>query len=230
MNSSLPASSSPSGPTRFRLAVVLLTMFCVVIAGKLLEDSLIERLRHDCASLFDDRLVPATTLFHLGDQMYLKRHLLQDYLDEAPGVDVKKIHYEMGQHDARLEGLIEQFQQTYLVEEESQLLQDFRKTLAEYQELEQSLIESKDDDVASRAALLEGFVKVRQTLLKLTEVQQRVGSQLRAESAANMSHMTSLLYLQLGIAFVLGLISSGLAMSLSRRPRRPGPEPDRGLH
>ncbi|MCA9582751.1 MAG: MCP four helix bundle domain-containing protein [Myxococcales bacterium] len=229
------ASISLSGPTRLRLAAVLLAMFCAIIVGKLVEDSLIARLQHDCESLFDDRLVPATALFHLGDQMHLKHRLLDDYLENPPAIDSQKLHYAMGQHDARLAGLIERIEQTYLVEEESQLFHAFQKSLADYQKVEQILIDEEKggEDAVNRAALAKSFAEVRQTMLKLTDVQQRVGSELRAESITAASNVTLLLYFQLGIAFILGLISSALAMGVSR-PRDPPSGPasgeDQNLH
>lgn len=224
----LPASFRQRRGTHLRLAALLLALACAIVVGKLFEESLIERLRYDCTSLFDDRLVPAMTLFHLADQMHLKHRLLSDYLDAAPGADAKQLYYEMGRHDAELARLTEKIQQTYLVEDESALLQDFRDAVAEYQRHERSWIEAKGtgDDAARRGQLEEAYARVRRSLLDLTQVQERVGSKLREESTASATSITSLLYLQLGVAFVLGLISSGLAMSLARREPSPGPTSD----
>src|SRR5690606_23399686 len=124
-----PALFQFSRAPRVRRAVILRALARGIIVGTLLEYALVERIRHDCESLFDDRLVPAATLFHLGDQMYLKRRLLQTYLDNASEVDTQQLHYEMGQHDAQLVALLESFRQTYLVADESQLLQEFERAL-----------------------------------------------------------------------------------------------------
>ncbi len=68
------------------------------------------------------------------------------------------------------------------------------------------------------------------SLLALTDLQKQVGAELRAESTASASSMNSLLYFQLGIAFVLGLISSGLAVGLRPSTGRRSTQVDPNLH
>jgi hypothetical protein len=61
-------------------------------------------------------------------------------------------------------------------------------------------------------------------------VQQRVGEQLRNESVSGASGVLALLHLQLGVAFVLGLLAAGLAMTLGLKPPTIRPGPHRDLH
>ena len=220
-----------SAAGRFRLAVVLLMMCAALVGGKLLEESMVERLGRDCGSLFADRLIPATMLFHLSDQMHLKQRVLQRYLEGDAEVDAGKVRYELGQHDARLAMITEQFLKTYLVGDESRHLQDFRKALAAYQAAERRLLERKaaGEDVHYGAEMRAAFDVVRASLLSLTELQQTVGEDLQDDAVASASGIRSMLYLQLGIAFVLGLLASGLAMSL-RTPTNPKPPPTSDLH
>jgi len=220
-----------SGPKRFRLAVVLLAMFLVLVAGKLWEDALVERLRGDCTSLFADRLLPATTLFHLSDEMHARQRTLERFVNEG-GTAVADVRYHLGRHDARLEMLTHQIEQTYLVADEARHLQAFRSALTAYKEAERVLLQQRAADQAGRygTELEKAFDSVHSELLSLTAVQEAVGKQLRDESVASASSVLSLLYFQLGVAFVLGLLASGLAVTLGARPTLDrGDSPDK-LH
>lgn len=209
-----------TGPKRFRLAVVLLALFGVLVAGKLWEDSLVGRLRQDCESLFADRLLPATTLFHLSDEMHLKQRVLERFLSDVQAAELAQVQYQLGQHDARLELLTRQVEQTFLVDDESRHLRDFRAALEAYQRAERELLRrhAAGEPVRYDQEMLAAFSKVRETLLSLTAVQQTVGEQLRDESVTSASSVLSLLYFQLGVAFILGLLAAGLAMTLGARP------------
>jgi hypothetical protein len=231
MTTDLPNRLAGSGPKRFRLAVVLLAMFLVLVAGKLWEDALVERLRGDCSSLFADRLLPATTLFHLGDEMHLKQRTLER-LVSGSGVDVAEVQYQLGKHDARLEMLTHDIEQTYLVVDESRHLQAFRAALGAYQQAERALLKRRaaGEPVRYDAALDAAFGRVRSELLALTSVQEAVGKQLRDQSVASASSVLSLLYFQLGVAFVLGLLAAGLAVTLGARPAFQRSRPPGNMH
>lgn len=222
-----PPSEWLGSLTRYRLAIVLLALTLAVLGSKLVEDVFIERLRQDCSSLFLDRLRPATMLFHLGDRMHLKEKAIAAYLSEpAPG-DAGALQYALGQHDGRIEQILSEFDQTYLVGNESEYLRDLRLALAEYRATEEDLIRRRrSGQPASVDRLDEPFSKVRQQLLVLSKLQEDVGQELERDSEASASGVTGLLYFQLGVAFVLGLIAAWLASSLgtsrsSKPPRDP---------
>jgi len=210
---------------RFRLAGLLLVMTVAILASKVLEERYIDSLREDCASLFRDRLIPATTLFHLSDDIHRKRHILVRHL--SSGVDEghgsaghdRPTEYTMGRRDASIGRLVVAIENTYLVDEESRLLEALKTTLARYRELERDLLERhrRGEAVAYGGEIQAAFDEVRQELLGLTEVQEDVGQQLDRSSFANATHVSTLLYFQLGVAFVLGLLASALAMSLGPR-------------
>ncbi len=221
-------SSLLRGPraSRFRLAVVLLLMFTTILAGKFWEDAYVENLRRDCGSLFEDRLMPATMLYRLGDQVHNKREELEEYLhgDESP--DTPSLEYRIGKHDAAIESLIDDIEHTYLVDEESRLLSELRQAVSDYDKKERALLERHraGEKVRYGREMRAAFSRVRDELTALTEVQEEVGKKLNKDSVASAAHVTSLLYFQLGITFVLGLLASGLAMSLEGQSVQPRPE------
>lgn len=201
---------------RFRLAVVLLVMFVTILAGKFWEGIYVENLRHDCGSLFQDRLLPAVTLFHLMDEIHTKRETLEEYLHHEPDDSKSSIDYRLGEHDAAINHLVHEIEKTYLVDRESRLLVELRAALKRYNELETQTLKRyrSGEPMNYNGEMREAFAVVRTELLGLTKVQEDVGQQLNRDSDLSASHVTSLLYFQLGVTFILGLMASGLAMSL----------------
>lgn len=218
---------------RYRLAIVLLAMTVLVLGSKLLEDTFIERLRYDCHSLFADRLRPATIVFHLSDQMHQKQSLLSRYLaqPDARRADAAAIaRDQLKQHDQRIDQLLEEFHGTYLVGNEAQYLRDLRGALQRYRTLEGKFLAQPETVTAgSDEALLAAWRTVRDELLALSQLQEEVGQELDRESEAYASGVTLLLYLQIAVAFVLGLIAAALASSLGN-PRSPPSPNDPNLH
>lgn len=208
-------------------------MFTTILAGKFWEDAYVANLKRDCGSLFEDRLMPATMLYRLGDQVHNKREELEEYLhgDEIP--NEPSLDYRIGKHDAAIESLIDDIEHTYLVDEESKLLVELREAISTYDKKERALIarHRAGEKVRYDREMRAAFSRIRSELTALTEVQEKVGKKLNKDSVASAAHVTSLLYFQLGITFVLGLLASGLAISLEGQTASSPPEKrDPNLH
>jgi hypothetical protein len=207
---------------KFRLAALLLVITTSIVAGKIGEEHFVESLRRDCDSLFADRLIPATTLFHLNDAIHLRRDLLVRHLrDEAPGAG-KDAHYHLGQHEAAIDHHIAAIEKTYLVEDEVRLLRELRASQRRYTEAESRLLNrhKNGERVDGNAEIQSVFDELRAKLMELTKVQESVGKELKLDSLTSAANVTTLLHFQLGVAFVLGLLASGLAMGLRPRARQ----------
>lgn len=213
-----------------RLAALLLVITCSILASKIGEDYFVRSLRSDCSSLFSDRLVPATTLFHLSDAVYRKRDDLMQHLAQRSGPEQKNIQYRLGQHDATIEHHIATIEKTYLVADESRWLRKLRDSLDDYSRIEKNLLTQQENGtpLTSTTELAVAFDELRTELSSLTQVQESVGQELKSDSLASASHLTTLLYFQLGVAFALGTLASGLAMSFRSRSGESIPPPPAG--
>lgn len=213
-----------------RLAALLVVITMSIVASKVGEDHFVQSLRNDCGSLFSDRLMPAAMLFHLSDSVYRKRDDVMRHVRQGAQADVKGIQYKLGQHDATIEQHIAAIEKTYLVDAETQLLRKLRASLAQYSKVENALLLQQENGphLDESAELDAAFDELREELLHLTQVQESVGAELKSDSLASATHLTTLLYFQLGMAFALGTLASGLAMGLRTRsvdsiPPPPGP-------
>ncbi len=213
-----------------RLAALLLVIALSIVASKIGEDHFIQTLRKDCNSLFADRLLPATTLFELSDAIYQKRDVLIEHLRRGAGGD-EDLRYRLGAHDTSIEHHIVAIEKTYLVADEVRLLHQLRESLKKYAEVERQLIAQRKagQQADNLDELAQAFDELRKELLNLTRVQESVGQQLKVDSLSSAGQVTTLLYFQLGIAFALGIVASGLAMSLRPQPKSSVPPPDQ-LH
>ncbi len=209
-----------------RLAALLLVITMSIVTSKIAEDHFVESLRENCSSLFSDRLIPATTLFHLSDAIHQKRDVLIELLREESGAASKARLYRLGQHDATIEHHIAAIEKTFLVDDESRLLRKLRASLKSYALIESRLLARHEKGEATQgdSEIQAAFDELRAELLNLTKVQESVGQQLKSETLASATSVTTLLYFQLGVAFALGLLASALAMSL-RPPIQETPLP-----
>lgn len=214
-----------------RLAALLIVITLSIVASKLAEDHFVKDLRSDCSSLFTDRLMPATTLFHLSDAVYRKRDDLLQHLRHPTDAATMNIDYRLGQHDANIEHHIIAIEKTYLVEAETRWLRKLRDSLTNYGKLERDLLAKQQGGARFEGspALETAFDELRTELASLTAVQEAVGQQLKSESLSSAGQLTTLLYFQLGIAFALGSLASALAVSL-RPPTERTPPSGGKLH
>ncbi|HLT40140.1 MAG TPA: MCP four helix bundle domain-containing protein [Enhygromyxa sp.] len=211
---------------RHRLAM-LLGVFMLLILGSLVwERSYMQVIEDSCASMHDDRLVPATSLFHLGDQVHTRRLVLEEHLLDHGELELAQVHYELGRLDGGIAASLAEIERTYLVEDESELLDEFRAQLDHYTGLEQALLAelAAGRDVSYDGAIRKAFEDLRAELIALTDIQESVGQDLNKRAFTAAAGANVLTHFQLGAALILGLLASALALGLhfSRVVSNPG--------
>src|SRR5690606_33177471 len=127
-----------------------------------------------CASMHDDRLVPATSLFHLSDQVRTRRLVLEEHLLGHGELDLAQVHYELGRLDGGIAASLAEIDRTYLVDDESQLLHEFRVQLVQYTRLEQALLAelAAGRDASYDDTIRKAFEDLRAELIALTDIQE----------------------------------------------------------
>lgn len=208
-------------PFRYGLSLLLLLMFALILASTFWERFYIKSMTDSCASMYTDRLMVATALFHIGDNVNSKLLLLEEHFESEQPNDQANIHYRLGELDGAIQNILMGVERTSLVEAESQLLEKLRVDLKNYQEVEQRLLakHASGEDVHHHD-LRNAFTTLRAELLGLTKIQENVGKELSNESVTAAAGASSLTHFQLGVAFILGLLSSGLAVSIQAVSRK----------
>lgn len=224
MRRSTPPWLTDGAQGRAQLVGVLLVLIVAIVSAKYFEEAHIAAMRRDTQSLLKDRLVPESLLIHMLDELHSRRFDLKQVGTQAPVRELDALVYRLGQHDAHLKELLARFEQTYLVEDEARHLRELKAALGAYGKAEASLVsERRKGGPGPKEDLDERFNVARTHLLQLSSVQQKVGAKLDRDSAVSAGRVTTLLYFQLGVAFVLGLLAAflaGMGRSSVKRPSK----------
>jgi hypothetical protein len=201
---------------RHRLAMMLGLFVLLILGSALWERSYMRVVEDSCASMYDDRLIPATSLFHLGDQVHSRRLVLEEHLLGHGELDLAQVHYELGRLDGGIAASIAEIERTHMVEDESELLHEFRAQLVLYTRFEQALLAdlAAGEEVSYDGAIRKAFEDLRAELIALTSIQESVGEDLNRRAFAAAAGASMLTHFQLGAGLILGLFASALALGL----------------
>lgn len=204
---------------RYGLALMLGLIVLLILGTAVWERSYVGVMKKSCASMYDDRLMPAATLFRLSDQIHARRLVLEEHLAGYGDQNVNRVHYELGRLDGEIDASIAQIEKTYLVEDESRLLHELEAQLVQYGQLEERVLAdlAKGHEVTYDGPIRKAFEDLRQELIGLTAIQEKVGKDLNHESFTAAASVSLLTYFQLSAGFVLGLLASALALNLGIR-------------
>lgn len=199
---------------RYGLALMLSLIVVLILGSTFWERSYVGVMKDSCASMYDDRLMPAAALFHLSDQIHSRRLVLEEHLGGYGQLDVNQVHHELGRLEAGIAAAIAQIDGTRLIDAESQLLDELKGQLAAYGRLEARLLAEL---AAGREATYDeeiraAFDLLRTELIGLTKIQEQVGKDLSRESFTVAASASSLTHFQLAAGFILGLFASVLAI------------------
>lgn len=199
---------------RYGLALMLSLIVLLILGSTFWERSYVGVMKDSCASMYDDRLMPAAALFHLSDQIHNRRLVLEEHLGGYGRLDVNQVHHELGRLEAGIAAAIAQIDGTRLVEAESKLLDELKAQLAHYGRLETRLLAelAAGKQATYDEEIRKAFESLRAELIGLTRIQEQVGKDLSRESFTAAASASSLTHFQLAAGFVLGLFASALAL------------------
>lgn len=202
------------------LAMLLGTIVLLILGSMLWERQYLGVMKQSSASMYDDRLMPAASLFRLSDRLHTRRLVLEEHLAGYGDLTTAEVHRELGRLDAEISAAIAEIERTYLVDAESELLRALKAHIAHYSELEKELLReaAAGRHVTYGGAIRESFDDLRAELTGLTEIQEKVGRDLNRESFTAAGSATLLTHFQLGAGFILGLIAYALALNLRLGP------------
>ncbi len=175
------------------------------------------------SSMFADRLVPATDMFFIADQLYERRMMLQSFLLSA---DKTKMPSLREQYEP-IDSLLAKYQETYLVEDEVVCLNTLITKWRTYQVLEARILALASQNSKDQAYLLfdtegrELFRSIITDLEQLTRIQSRVGENLMDTSKSNIASTNSILTIQSAIILIVALIVN-IFLLASRAIDQPG--------
>lgn len=196
---------------------IAVMLFCIMgcsILIRILEDKSIKDMNNAFVSMYNDRLIPATDLFYLAENVYDKRYLLEEalYNTDSVNVDHSYLKQRIATHNGDIDSLITKYERTFLIKQEEARLRELKKQLEETKSVERSILISSDrHSIAAGRALFEhqgkiSFLQTTKKLSELTKIQTEVGQELIKNSEFAVSGSKLYSSLQIVLAIVIGIL------------------------
>jgi preprotein translocase subunit SecG len=197
---------------KLKAALLLSGIMLLIIFGTLISRSSMEGIDKSFSSIYQDRLIPATTIIYLTENLYGKRLSLEKFLLSDKAGTTPEMVSVLHSHDAHIDSLISAFEQTYLVDDEAKSLASFKNRVDEYILLEKMILNlhtagnSKEGKLLFEGAAASTFQSTIQNLNELTSIQSSIGKELMKETKSEMASFGMISFLQISLAVIIGLI------------------------
>ncbi len=175
-------------------------------------------------SMYEDRLVPALDLSEIVKAMYKMRIEVVDHYISQDETEMRNYENQIRENDKIIDGILEKYSKTYLVEEEVQKLADFKKALADYVKLrtETILLSTENKKLAAKKMIFgqakEAFVEAVKNSEALLQIQGKVADNLHVESDATAENASLTLLITTVIILLLGM---GQAILIANKLGKP---------
>ncbi len=191
---------------KIKTVCFLTGMILTILLSNLSERSSFTRLDRSVTTMMNDRLLPATYLYGISNDLHQKR-LIQVNSHELSRQEKVSL---IKKHDASIQGLIAKYEGTVLTKEEKKRWLVLKKDLAAYNDLEAPNVNGKYDiqfTASENAKLNEQFAVLTSDLDALINIQVGVGNHVRKTSTSIVNHTTLLSYLESVVLIVLALFT-----------------------
>jgi hypothetical protein len=201
---------------KIKAALLLGSIMLLVLASALLSRNNMEGIDKSFSSMYQDRLIPAVDMVYLTENLYRKRLLMERYVLLNEEAETGQVARQIDKHNNRINSLIQEFEKTYMVAEESKSLQAFQRRLREYAATERAifrLCEAGNREAGQELFEGEGNRLFQHTILRLnelTQIQSSVGKELLRKSHSDVIQSEFLSTIQICMVIIVGLILMAL--------------------
>lgn len=193
---------------KLKIAFLLLCIMCCTLLIRFLEDKSVEKINASFISMYNDRLIPATDLYFIAENLYHKNAILQKALLGNDVLQGSTVLVKMNKHNRSIDSLITKYELTLLVKQEQSFLNELKRALLVQQGLEAKILSLAG---AEGRIIYESVGKnaADQTLAKLSaliKIQSKVGNDLIKGSKIFVSGTKVYSTFQVILAVVIGIM------------------------
>jgi hypothetical protein len=186
------------------VVVVILIVSLIGITG-------INRMAEDMDSLYHDRLYPAVEMAQITEKLYENRLFLEEYLNSDEASQAERLIQMLRKNHQKIDSLSNKYAESHLVDEENKNLLIYRSEVSKYRHLENEIIQLYRTDVAAAQMLFakessEEFKNMIEPIHRMTNIQLKIGKELRDDSLAEARAIRLALYLSMGIILVVLIV------------------------
>jgi hypothetical protein len=191
-----------------KIAIFLFGVMACTILIRFLEDKSIKEMNNAFVSMYNDRLIPATDLFYLAENLYAKRYLLESMIEKKSTESKVDLIKKLGVHDANIISLISKYEKTFLTPQEKKYLEDLKAQLQANNKIERVLLDDKN--ITNQEEFIiqtdNSFNEITKKITELTQLQRNVGEELIKDSNFLVSGSNLYSNIQFGLAIVIGIL------------------------
>jgi hypothetical protein len=196
-----------------KIALLLFLIMACTILIRVLEDRSIKNMEKAFASLYNDRLIPATDIFYISEKLYTKRLLLETFVhSDNNQLNVQQLSQKLNGYNKAIDTLLAKYEKTFLVKKEQNHLTELKVKLQENKILERNILSNANQLEKSALRKLydnssgQSFTDISAILSQLTKVQTVVGEQLTSDSRDIVSGTNLYSTLQIILAIIIGIL------------------------
>jgi len=179
---------------KMKMVAVLLLIIVLILVNNISNRKTFSKLNESIASIYKDRLMPATYIFQLTDHLYQKKLL------SSNGNLTNQLTVNTLMHDTSIAALIKTYETTYLTASEKQQWKLFKEHLENYNT-------TANTSIKNEKAINDAFDKVLQSLNALSEIQAKEGSQIFKISSLNINGTIIMSQLEIALLLILGIFA-----------------------
>lgn len=203
---------------KLKVIVLLTSMIVLIGVTNYIAHQNIGQMDESFKSIYYDRLIPATEVFHMTQNLYDQRILMESALQSTQPIS-RNLDKALADLMRDTEERIINFEKTFMVKHESYALVTFKRGMHEYETIEDEII--KTLHAGNREKALKVYYetlrpKFSQTLRKLEDlsnIQTSVGKDILEQSKSASSSGTLVLTLQIVMAIIIGVMTHGLIIA-----------------
>lgn len=201
-----------------KIATFLFAIMACMMLIRFLEDKSVKSMNESFVSMYNDRLIPATDLFYIAENIFAKKYALDSFLysGNLPEKSAEGLKKQFLQINTVIDSLLKKYEKTFLVKQEKQQLQELKDRLLSSITAEQHVIAmSISHTLTDGRKLYEtvGRETSRKTVQQLTElmsIQTQVGQELIQNSESMVSRSKLYSTLQIALAILIGILIVGI--------------------
>lgn len=193
---------------KVKIAFLLFCIMCCTLLIRFLEDKSVKKINESFISMYKDRLVPATDLYFIAENLYHKNEVLQDAFITNGTIPVAHTISKINQHNEKIDSAMHKYGLTLLVKQEKNFLNDLKNALAVQKALENKALSlgiaegKKVYESVGRNAAHQTFDK----LSALIKIQSKVGDELIKDSKIFVSGTKVYSTMQVILAIAIGIM------------------------
>jgi len=193
---------------KLKIAFLLFCIMCCTLLIRFLEDKSVQKINESFISMYNDRLIPATDLYFIAENLYHKNAILQETFAKNYVAQAPIVISQLNRHNRKIDSVVNKYELTLLVKQEKTFLNDLKNALVIQEEVENKVLNLAEEEGRKIYESI-GRNAATQTLEKLSaliKIQSKVGDELIKDSKIFVSGTKVYSTLQVILAIVIGIM------------------------